>query len=562
MKIWRRRLIWAGLGLVSWAALYLITVLGIWFLNSDGIMPGVTIAGVSYAGQADEEIRADLERRTGEYLAQEGLVEYKVTYDLDKTIGEAKKAIKNPFLLGRKVDVPLNLSFDQEVLYQKLAAVQKQEKKAVINPVIVKKGEGLTVQDGAVGQRVLYGENISIFREEAGRLKGLFAPRVTEIPAAYSREELEKNLQRANELAIMGLTLEYSEQKFAVPEEEIASWVTLQPGEAPQATRFTEKHWLAVFGGGNGTSSFDSQKISNYLSSIAEKIDRDPIDATLKIQDGKAAIFSLSQTGLLLNLGESVIGITDALEVGETESTLVVDVVQPKITQNSLASLGIVELIAEGRSNFAGSPANRRHNIRVGAAQFDGVLLDPGEVFSFTKNLGAVDASTGYLPELVIKDKGTVPEYGGGLCQVSTTTFRAALNAGLPITARRPHAYPVTYYKPYGTDATIYIPNPDLKFINDTGHHILIQTRIVGNYLYFDFYGTKKSTTVKFAGNKEGTGAVTRIEDVKPTIYGQGAQGEGSFTAVFWQFIYSADGKLIKTDDFVSKYDSPLKYPH
>ncbi|HLC63987.1 MAG TPA: VanW family protein, partial [Patescibacteria group bacterium] len=97
---------------------------------------------------------------------------------------------------------------------------------------------------------------------------------------------------------------------------------------------------------------------------------------------------------------------------------------------------------------------------------------------------------TGYLPELVIKGDETIPEYGGGLCQIGTTVFRAALASGLPIVERRNHSYRVVYYEPAGKDATIYDPKPDFKSTNDTSQNILIQTRIEGDNLYFDFWGT------------------------------------------------------------------------
>jgi vancomycin resistance protein YoaR len=96
----------------------------------------------------------------------------------------------------------------------------------------------------------------------------------------------------------------------------------------------------------------------------------------------------------------------------------------------------------------------------------------------------------------VIKGNETKPEYGGGLCQIGTTVFRGALASGLDITARRNHSYRVSYYEPAGTDATIYDPWPDLKFKNDTGKHILIQTRIDGRKIYFDFWGTKDGRQV------------------------------------------------------------------
>ncbi|MBU4512181.1 VanW family protein, partial [Patescibacteria group bacterium] len=137
-----------------------------------------------------------------------------------------------------------------------------------------------------------------------------------------------------------------------------------------------------------------------------------------------------------------------------------------------------------------GSPTNRRHNIGVGANKLNGLLIAPDEEFSLVQTLGEVNAATGYLPELVIKGNKTIPEYGGGLCQIGTTMFRVALYAGLPITERRPHSYRVSYYEPAGMDATIYIPRPDVKFINDTRNYLVLTTEIQDNILRFKLYGT------------------------------------------------------------------------
>lgn len=111
--------------------------------------------------------------------------------------------------------------------------------------------------------------------------------------------------------------------------------------------------------------------------------------------------------------------------------------------------------------------------------------------------IGKVDETTGFLPELVIKGDRTIPEFGGGLCQIGTTTFRAALDAGLPITERQNHSYRVVYYEPAGMDATIYDPRPDLKFINDTGNYILFVAKISGDNLTFEFWGTKDGRQVE-----------------------------------------------------------------
>jgi vancomycin resistance protein YoaR len=151
-----------------------------------------------------------------------------------------------------------------------------------------------------------------------------------------------------------------------------------------------------------------------------------------------------------------------------------------------------LELLGTGYSNFSGSPNNRRHNIATGSAALHGLVIPPDKEFSLGEALGPIEKETGYLPELVIKGDKTVPEYGGGLCQVGTTTFRAAMASGLPITERRNHSYSVSYYLENGlpgTDATIYPPHPDLRFLNDTGQYILIQVRSAGNDLYYDLWG-------------------------------------------------------------------------
>lgn len=201
---------------------------------------------------------------------------------------------------------------------------------------------------------------------------------------------------------------------------------------------------------------------------------------------------------------------TRDIQTGDVSDNVLLEVeiplaaTQPKVEVSpELSALGISELIAVGHTRFQGSPANRIHNIGVGISKFNGLLIPPNEIFSFGDNLGIVDSSTGYRKELVIKPEGTIPEYGGGLCQVSTTMYRAALNAGLPITERHPHSFAVTYYSQvggHGLDATIYPPSRDLKFLNDTPGHILIQSYVDGMNAYFKFYGTLDERKVALEG--------------------------------------------------------------
>ena len=243
--------------------------------------------------------------------------------------------------------------------------------------------------------------------------------------------------------------------------------------------------------GGNSKMSFNTEKIKDYLIQyIIGDINKEAALPRFEMKNGKVSNWQSGKNGREVNLEESVKLITEALINLRKESSLAVQEISIDEI-NSEEDFKINELIGTGHSNFSGSPVNRRHNIKVGAEAVHGMLIKPNSEFSLIQNLGEIDASSGYLTELVIKGDKTIPEYGGGLCQIATTIFRAALSSGLPITARRNHSYRVSYYEPAGTDAAVYDPFPDVKFMNDTANYILIQSKIVGNDIYFEFWGTK-----------------------------------------------------------------------
>lgn len=236
----------------------------------------------------------------------------------------------------------------------------------------------------------------------------------------------------------------------------------------------------------------DEEEIERYFEeNIKTKTDVAPISARFKIKDNKVEKFQTSKSGIAVNIKDSVKKIESCVfENKGREIALVLDIIESKTKDSKAEELGIKEIIGEGHSSFAGSSWSRKHNIKTGADSVSGLLIAPDEEFSLVGALGEISKSTGYLPELVIKGNETVPEYGGGLCQVGTTLFRTVLDAGLKITARRNHSYRVSYYEPAGTDATIYNPRPDFKFLNDTENYILIQYKMEGNDLDFIFWGT------------------------------------------------------------------------
>lgn len=169
---------------------------------------------------------------------------------------------------------------------------------------------------------------------------------------------------------------------------------------------------------------FNKEKIENYLVSLSSLVNQEPINAQLMVKDNRVTAFALSQDGVKLGIGDNLAILAQGLLNPPTDKKiqLKTDKTKPKITTDTIDNFGITSLLSKGVSNFSGSPANRIHNIKVGAAKFNGVLLKSGDEFSFDNILGEVGPEQGYEPELVILKDKTAPEYGGGLCQVSTTT--------------------------------------------------------------------------------------------------------------------------------------------
>jgi len=288
---------------------------------------------------------------------------------------------------------------------------------------------------------------------------------------------------------------------------------------------------------------FNQEEVRKYLTSLAPLVNKKPINAQLAIKNNRVVTFALSHTGIKLEIENNIPLLSQGILENKKEIELKTINVQPEITTKNINNLGITKLLAKGVSNFSGSPLNRIHNIELGTAKFNGTLLKPEEEFSFNTILGEIGPEQGYKPELVIKRAKTIPEYGGGICQVSTTAFRAATRAGLPITERYPHAFPVKYYNPQGFDATIYPPHPDFRFVNNTPGYLLIQTKIENYYLTFEFYGADDGREVKIDGPFQ--------YDSRP---------DGSIKAKFTRKIYK-DNKLIEEKTFYSNYKSPALYP-
>jgi len=510
-KYWKRREIkWPVIGIGIMVGLVGMLVMIYHLAYMQKILPKVRVGEIELSNLSMAEAEGRLVRYLPDKLGQielsyakqywpVDLKELKIAYDVPATVKEA-------YLQGRgggwrrDMRVKWNLwwqgknlgfkfDYDKEKLMEVIELVVSQIEEPTIMPSLKLAEEGqVELMPGKNGRVVDKGQLHQQILDNIGQLNFKEIELVTKIEEVkISGEELEETQARAEKLKDKELRLKYDSWEKKIGEQEILDLIDFRGG-------------------------FDEEKIASLSMRLAAEIDRPAQNAVFQFDGQRVREFKPALEGLkldenkareLIKLGlekleakASPMAEMIEEEVDKTEmAELVVTRSEPKIKTEEVNDLGIRELLGKGESTFHGSIASREHNIALTAAKLNGILLAPGEVFSFNRRLGDVSATTGYRQAYIIKGGRTVLGDGGGVCQVSTTFFRAALDAGLAIVERRAHAYRVAYYEqnsPAGIDATVYDPSPDFKFKNDTGAHILIQTyaNTATNYLKIEIYGS------------------------------------------------------------------------
>ncbi len=262
----------------------------------------------------------------------------------------------------------------------------------------------------------------------------------------------------------------------------------------------------------------DADQLRAWLTDFARQIDRPARDARLRFNSttGGIIVTQESMTGRQLDMEATLASIQQALLTGDDQAQLVIAEIAPAVDGNRVAEMGIRELIAQGVTYFAGSSADRIRNIEVAAEKFDGVVVPPGEIFSFNKIVQDVSGANGFEDSLIIWGDRTAVGVGGGVCQVSTTLFRAAYEGGFPIVERYNHGYVVDWYGKPGLDATIFTPSVDFRFRNDTDAYLLIQPAVdsANGVIAFNFYGTRPDRQVTI-----GEPVINDVKQPEPPLY-------------------------------------------
>ena len=315
----------------------------------------------------------------------------------------------------------------------------------------------------------------------------------------------------------------------------------------------------------------DDNAVRHWLSQYEDELYREPVRARFYFDDNTEELVLVDPhvNGRSLDIDATLALFKARVATANRTVPFVLAEIVPTVNSNATAAeLGITELLSERTTWFYGSSDERKHNIARSAANFYGIVIEPGEEFSFNQYIGSISEADGYEEGFIIVDGIAIPGIGGGICQVSTTIFQTAFFGGFPITERWQHGYMLNYYNDgegAGMDATVYSPIVDFKFINNTPHHLLIENYYneENQALTVKMYSTSLGRTVEKIGPifENRTPERPRSEDVwtfDPDM------DEGEVLQVDWatfgarvtvgQVVRNADGDVIYQRDYVSDY--------
>lgn len=465
----------------------------------------------------------------------------------EKNIAEALDTQFKNIVFGS--NLPLVYSLNEDSLTQAIESLATQFSTPAVNPAVNIKNGSIVINPGKKGREVDREGLRSQISNTIGYAKSDLIPLlIISTSTQLAPDEVVLVQKRAEKFLGKSLKIISDDQKFEYIDKDIVTLIDpLQSGQ-----------------------SYDQEKIAALVANIAKNANREPQNARFVFENGKVKEFNPALKGVEVKQVQLSQDLTSALQKLETtdQKELVLELpavtTEPAVQNAEVNNLGIKELTGRGESTFRGSISSRIHNIIVATNLLNGIMIKPGEEFSFNQNLGDVSIYTGYQQAYVIKDGKTVLGDGGGVCQVSTTFFRAALKSGLPITERHPHSYRVSYYeqgtKP-GIDATVYSPYADLKFKNDTPATILVVAKVDTKNLKLtvDFYGTKDGRTVALA-----TPRVWDPESPPPDLYqddstlpaGKIKQTEHAVGGIKTSFVYKVErnGEVLQNRTFYSNY--------
>lgn len=309
----------------------------------------------------------------------------------------------------------------------------------------------------------------------------------------------------------------------------------------------------------------NEQAVKTYVEKLAEEYNRDAEEGDITFANGYPEVTG-GETGIAVNVDQSVSSIMKALEGDGTELTVVAEVQKPSVTKEELSQ---VKDVLGTATTYYGSSYERNTNVEVGASKINGTLIMPGETFSVTAAVTPFNADNGYYPAPSYESGQVVDTYGGGICQVSTTLYNAVLKAELQVDERHNHTMLVSYVDP-SKDAAIAEGLMDFIFTNNTDAPIYIYGVGYQGTLNFTIYGHETrdpNRSISFRSETlSQTDASTNVKLVAKSdqnigYLNQTQSAHQGLEAVLWKDIVNADGTTDTVQVNSSSYQaSPAIY--
>lgn len=468
------------------------------------IYPGVEVLGVELGGLSQAQAAARLDDRLAPFRAravtfrQEGRTwtasasELGLRVDVSATVDRANRYGRDAGLLGRYrflggaghgVAIAPVVAVDDTVLDAYLDRLDAELARTAEDARLDIAGLTVTVAPGRTGVRLDRGATRQATLQALEQLAPVEVEvRIAEAAPRVSAADLERARAAAATVISAPVTIAFGNRSWTLTPADLAAALVLPDDLTAQLP------------------TLDPNTLRERLASIAVEVDEPPHNATVA-WDGGLYATSEGHAGTTVDLEQLVAKVSAAAFAAKRTVELPVAFTVPVVAASNLDALNITALLARGASSFAGSAEARATNVAVAVAHIGSQLTPPGGFCSFNAALGPITLEQGYVEGKIIRDNWFASDLGGGVCQVSTTVFRAALLAGLPFAAWRPHSFRVSFYEldgwPPGMDAVIYQPNQDedpsseldLRFVNPTDAWLLLQVSIIGETVIAEIYG-------------------------------------------------------------------------
>jgi vancomycin resistance protein YoaR len=553
--------------------------LGGWYEGqySGRIYPGVRVLGTDLGGQTQDQARETLGAQIDAFVKQPVVLAWGdktwqptpeqlgLTVNLDRTIDRA-------FAVGRAGDLPANwrerldarnngttvplvVGMDQATLQAYLETeVAPQINQPLVEGEVWLQGEQIHTTPAQEGRELrVYDALTAVTNGLAYLTTNRIELPVTVTQPVVSAAEVDQANRQLQTYLSGPFVAHAAGKEFTLQGKDISKLITLAHNTDPAAPQ----HY---------TVTWNDAKMHDVALDWSTDIDHGAQSARFDWNNGQLTVIKESEQGVQLLITDTIQVMKDALNTIDKRTVdLPVQILEPKVSSKDIDKLQIKQEIGHGVSTFQGSSESRATNIRVGAAFLNGAVIAPGETFSILDTIAPITLDRGYVEGYVIAAERTQKGVGGGTCQVSTTTFRAAFWAGLDITERNAHAYRVGVYEalgePVGFDAAVFDPGVDLKFRNNSPGYVLIKTSTANNELNVWFYGTPLADEVKLTGPQISNRVAPPpdVYQLDPNLPAGGKRQvetarEGLDVTIGRQII--KDGQVVSEDSFFSHFEA------